>query len=239
MTFCFDIDGTLCHTENGEYERSTPLHDMIMRVNGLHNSGHTIKLYTSRGMTRYRGMSADVYAAFYDMTHKQLTGWGVQFDELIMAKPSYDVFVDDRNMTIEGFKRSCPLKVGFVAGAFDIIHPGYVAMFKEAKENCDSLTVALHVDPSLERPEKRKPVFSQEERTATLLALQYVDKVISYDTEMALLEILEKEPMDIRFLGDDYRGKEHLGFYLNTPIHYIDRGHGWSYSKAVECLNRS
>ena len=44
------------------------------------------------------------------------------------------------------------MKTGIIAGNFDIIHPGYVAMFKECKDNCDKFVVLLHSDPSIERP---------------------------------------------------------------------------------------
>ena len=43
---------------------------------------------------------------------------------------------------------------GVIAGNFDIIHPGYVAMFKEMRTKCDCLVVLLHTDPSIERPHK-------------------------------------------------------------------------------------
>ena len=51
------------------------------------------------------------------------------------------------------------MKTGIIAGNFDIIHPGYVAMFKECKDNCDKFVVLLHTDPSIERPKKLKPIF--------------------------------------------------------------------------------
>mgnify|MGYP003665010834 CR=1 FL=1 len=34
-------------------------------------------------------------------------------------------------------------KKGVICGNFDVIHPGYIAMFKEMSENCDWLTVLL------------------------------------------------------------------------------------------------
>mgnify|MGYP006401738453 CR=1 FL=1 len=33
---------------------------------------------------------------------------------------------------------------GVIAGNFDVIHPGYVAMFKEMRTKCDCLVVLLH-----------------------------------------------------------------------------------------------
>ena len=55
--------------------------------------------------------------------------------------------------------------IGIVAGNFDVIHPGYVRLFEDAKENaCNYLIVALQGDPTIERPDKCKPVQSIEER---------------------------------------------------------------------------
>ena len=47
---------------------------------------------------------------------------------------------------------------GVIAGAFDVIHPGYILLFMDAKKVCDQLFIAIHIDPSVERPEKQKPV---------------------------------------------------------------------------------
>ena len=33
-------------------------------------------------------------------TFKQLKNWGLQFDELLMGKPSYDYFIDDKSYNI-------------------------------------------------------------------------------------------------------------------------------------------
>ena len=35
------------------------------------------------------------------------------------------------------------MKVGFVAGAFDLCHAGHILMLEEAKRNCDYLIVGL------------------------------------------------------------------------------------------------
>ena len=122
------------------------------------------------------------------------------------------------------------MKKGVVAGNFDIIHPGYIKMFNEAKENCDCLIVLLHDDPTLERPSKLKPILSLEERKEQLKALG-VDDIISYNYEEVLLDLLTIGEFDIRFLGDDYKNKPFTGDHLKIPIHWIDRSHGWSTTK--------
>ncbi len=123
------------------------------------------------------------------------------------------------------------MKKGIIAGNFDIIHPGYVAMFKECKANCDCLVVLLHSDPSIERPNKLKPILSVDERKEMLMELKSVDEVLSYTYEVELLELLKVGEFDIRFLGDDYMNKPFTGDELKIPIHYLNRDHGWSTTK--------
>jgi len=122
-------------------------------------------------------------------------------------------------------------KKGVIAGAFDTLHPGYIKMFKEAKENCDVLVVLLHTDPSIERPKKLKPILSPEEREYMLLSLSTVDEVVTYTYEAVLYDLLKLGEFDIRFLGDDYKNKPFTGDDLKIPIHYMNRDHGWSTTK--------
>jgi len=122
-------------------------------------------------------------------------------------------------------------KTGVIAGNFDVIHPGYIKMFKECKSYCQQFVILLHVDPSIERPEKLKPILSKEERTEVLTSIKWIDSIAYYTYEKELVELLKGIEPDIRFLGDDYRGKTYTGFELDIPIHYLNRDHGWSTTK--------
>lgn len=122
-----------------------------------------------------------------------------------------------------------PITKGIIAGNFDVIHPGYVRFFADAKANaCDYLIIALHVDPTIERPHKAKPILSAEERTEVLLALRYVDEVVYYNTESELVEVLKKVRPDVRILGSDYEGKDYTGDELSIPVYFHHRNHDWS-----------
>ena len=121
--------------------------------------------------------------------------------------------------------------VGVIAGNFDVIHPGYIYMFDECKKHCDILLLLLHDDPSIERPEKIKPMLDLSERNMILSSLKQVDRIITYQIESDLYDILKTEQIDIRFLGDDYKDKSFTGDDLGIPIHYLDRSHGWSTTK--------
>jgi len=122
------------------------------------------------------------------------------------------------------------MKIGVTAGNFDVIHPGYIKMFNECMENCDYLVVFLHTDPSIERPEKMKPILSVAERREILYALD-IHSVITYDTEKELYHMLKDGNFNVRFLGDDYKDKSFTGDDLEIPIYYITRDHGWSTTK--------
>ena len=111
---------------------------------------------------------------------------------------------------------------GVIAGNFDAMHPGYIKMFNEMKQHCDVLVVLLHVDPSIERPHKLKPILSADERKDMLMSLEDVDDVIRYTYEEQLLWLLKKGEFDIRFLGDDYVDKPFTGDNLKLPIYYLN-----------------
>jgi glycerol-3-phosphate cytidylyltransferase len=127
-------------------------------------------------------------------------------------------------------------KIGVLAGCFDIIHPGYIYMFEEAKYNCDKLIVLLQTDPTIDRPEKNKPILSLNERIKILESIKYIDEIVIYGTEKELYELLKKIKPDVRFLGDDYIGKEINGGDLNIKIIYINRKHGWSSTKFKQLI---
>jgi glycerol-3-phosphate cytidylyltransferase len=129
-------------------------------------------------------------------------------------------------------------KKGIVAGNFDIIHPGYIDMFRECSETCDEFIILLHTDPSIERPnDKLKPILSIEDRFKILFSLRYVSNVYTYTYEKDLVELIKTVNPDVRFLGDDYIDKNFTGMELEIPIHYINRSHGWSTTKLKKLIH--
>ena len=128
---------------------------------------------------------------------------------------------------------------GFIAGNFDVIHPGYIKTFKECKENCDHFTILLHSDPTIERPNKLKPILSVDERIEVLSSIKYIDEIQVYTYEKELFQLIKNNKFNIRFLGDDYVNKDFTGNELNIPVHYISRKQGWSTTKFKNAINKS
>ena len=119
------------------------------------------------------------------------------------------------------------MKIGFTCSSFDLLHAGHVAMLKECKENCDHLVVGLNLNPF---KNGRYAVQSVVERFLQLEAVKYVDRIIPYNTEDELMDLLKVIDPDVRFIGEDYKGKRFTGDELDIEIFYNTRKHSYSSS---------
>ncbi len=126
--------------------------------------------------------------------------------------------------------------VGFTAGNFDLMHPGYIYTFEDARKHCDKFIVFLQRDPSLHRKSKYKPVVPLYERYRTLMAIQYIDEVYVYQTEDELYDLIKFFEPDIRILGEDYIGKSFTGDDLPPKVIYTSRAHGWSTTRMKDMI---
>lgn len=128
---------------------------------------------------------------------------------------------------------------GFTCGAFDLLHAGHVLMLKEAREQCDYLIVGLQTDPSIDRPEKNKPVQSLEERTIQLEGCKYVDEIILYNSEEDLYLLLRGIKPDIRIIGADWKGKKYTGHDLPIKMYFNSRDHSYSSTDLRKRINEN
>lgn len=123
---------------------------------------------------------------------------------------------------------------GIFAGSFDLCHAGHMLAFKEARANCDFLTLALQSNPHTDRPDKNTPIMSVNERRIIFEGVRYIDEIIGYDTEADLMALVEKMRPDVYFMGEDWKGKdswhEPLMKKLGIAIHYLKRDHTYSSS---------
>lgn len=96
MTFCFDLDGTLCTNTEGRYEQAIPFSEVIAQVNAIREQGHHVIIFTARGS----GTGID----WRETTERQLAAWGVRYDRLQFGKPAADVYIDDKAVNIVEFR---------------------------------------------------------------------------------------------------------------------------------------
>tara|TARA_B110000003_G_C16502747_1_gene478038 strand:- start:199 stop:603 length:405 start_codon:yes stop_codon:yes gene_type:complete len=134
------------------------------------------------------------------------------------------------------------MRVGITFSSFDLLHTGHVLMLKEAKKQCDYLIVGLHLDPSLDRPEKNTPLQSITERYIQLKGSKYVDEIIPYALEQDIHDILQTIKIDVRIIGEEYKninftGKDYC-IKKEIEIHYNSRKHRFSSSEIKTRLKK-
>jgi len=130
------------------------------------------------------------------------------------------------------------MKLGFVCSCWDLMHAGHCLFIKDGKSQCDYLIAGLQTDPSVDRPEKNKPILSLEERKIILESNRHIDEIVMYETEKDLAMALEKIRPDVRILGSDYYVIDNggpayfTGSGTEKEVYYHDRSkHGWSTSE--------
>tara|TARA_B100001113_G_scaffold311528_1_gene275409 strand:- start:332 stop:748 length:417 start_codon:yes stop_codon:yes gene_type:complete len=126
------------------------------------------------------------------------------------------------------------MKIGFTCSTFDLLHAGHIAMLREAKEQCDYLICGIQTDPTIDRPEKNKPIQTLVERWTQLQGVKYVDEIIPYQTEQDLEDILKLFHIDVRIIGEEYKDGKFTGRATcaarGIEIYFNKRDHRFSSS---------
>ena len=95
--FCFDMDNVICRTKKNKYKNSIPIKQNIKIINRLFDKGYIIKIFTARFMGTFKDNSNLATKAAKNVTKKQLKKWNVKYHKIFFGKPSYDMFIDDKN----------------------------------------------------------------------------------------------------------------------------------------------
>lgn len=103
LTYCIDIDNTICYTKDRDYTNSKPILSRIDHINHLYDNGSIIKYFTARGMGRFNDSRKRASNEFYKLTQNQLASWGCKYHSLILGKPSADFYIDDKNLNFLEF----------------------------------------------------------------------------------------------------------------------------------------
>jgi capsule biosynthesis phosphatase len=100
LRLCFDVDNTVLQYKDveGSYRDCKPVARMVQLIRKLKGEGHTIVLYTARGMATAKSNLGQLQATVGRDTFENLAQIGVPFDEIYFGKPHADVYVDDKGM---------------------------------------------------------------------------------------------------------------------------------------------
>lgn len=99
--FCFDLDGTICHTRKMDqaYIDVKPIDGMVDLIRRLYDAGHYIIIYTARNMETHNGNIGKITAIQVPIITEWLHKWDIPFDELYVGKPLADYYIDDKGVT--------------------------------------------------------------------------------------------------------------------------------------------
>ena len=98
-------------------------------------------------------------------------------------------------------------KISLCHGVFDLLHPGHIQHFEQAKKNSDILIVSITTDKKVIKGPGR-PYFSEKLRMHALSSLQVVDYVVSSNDKSAVNIIKILKP-DYYVKGSDYKNFQH------------------------------
>ena len=127
------------------------------------------------------------------------------------------------------------MKIIFVNGCFDVLHPGHIQLFKYAKSLGDYLIVAIDSDKRVsEMKGPERPIFSQSDRSQTLEAIRYIDVVHIFDSKEDLENLLKSIAPDIMIVGSDWKGKEVVGEQYAKTVRFFDRVGEYSTTRTIQ-----
>ena len=95
----FDLDDTLCTTQNGDYANAQPITEVIEKLRDYHRQGFTIVINTSRNMRTYQGNIGAINKNTLPIITEWLDRHDIPYDELYVGKPwcGFEGFyVDDK-----------------------------------------------------------------------------------------------------------------------------------------------
>lgn len=95
----FDLDDTLCTTQDGDYANSQPINEVVEKLREYHRQGFTIIINTSRNMRTYQGNIGAINKNTLPIIIDWLARHDIPYDELYVGKPwcGFEGFyVDDK-----------------------------------------------------------------------------------------------------------------------------------------------
>ncbi len=134
-------------------------------------------------------------------------------------------------------------KTVFTNGCFDVLHPGHIDLLARARALGSRLVVGINSDESVRRIKgPDRPIFTQDQRRAMLLALASVDEVHIFE-ELTPERLIKDLKPHVLVKGGDWPVTEIIGADLviesGGEVHSLPLVDGFSSSDVISRLSKN
>ena len=129
------------------------------------------------------------------------------------------------------------MKTVFVNGVFDITHRIHIELLNFAKSHGEVLYVGIDSDKRVkELKGPTRPIHNQEDRKFLLQNLKAVDRVLIFNTDEELTDLVKIIKPDIMIVGSDYKDKRVIGCEYAKQLKFFERIDGYSTTKIIQSI---
>ncbi|MDA9114028.1 bifunctional D-glycero-beta-D-manno-heptose-7-phosphate kinase/D-glycero-beta-D-manno-heptose 1-phosphate adenylyltransferase HldE [Alphaproteobacteria bacterium] len=133
-------------------------------------------------------------------------------------------------------------KIVFTNGCFDILHPGHLKSFREAKQFGDILVVAINSDNSVKKLKgESRPINQLKDRIHMLSYIKAIDFIIDF-SEKTPIKLIKALNPDVLVKGNDYKLNEVIGadFVISNggKVNLIELDKEYSTTKIIKEMRK-
>lgn len=126
------------------------------------------------------------------------------------------------------------MKKVWINGCFDVLHHAHFKMIEFASTFGDMLVIGIDSDERVKQLKgEDRPFHTEEERKYNLERIKGVKKVVIFNSEETLRELIKSYEPDVFVIGSDYMDKPIIGGNYAKSVVFFNRMENFSTTKIL------